>query len=549
MQNKKRNWIVPVAVGALLLIAFLIQFTKDLPWPSELLTALWTARNGIHLTLMLMWCVSLGRRIVSKPVRRMLIAVGALLAFWLIVRTCKWEYLLSEQDLLGRYCWYGFYVPMILVPLLGVFIVDHIGKPESYHCPRWMMLLYIPAALIVLFVFTNDLHRLVFTFPQGIENYNGIYSYGVLYFIAMAWFVVLGFYFVVMLLKKSRVPGSRRVQTLPVAIMSGAVIFWLVYCLGMRDCDMTAINCLLITLLLETAIQSGLIPANSHYDELFRISTCPMQIVDENGQVCYRSDTAEILPVQEILNARSAAVRNGDTVLCSKPISGGYVLWADNVRQVNEMTEKLNGYRAELSQNNQLLKAELELKENRAKTEEMTRLYDRITGDVSPRLEKIDGLLEESKGDLGGCRNSLAQLCVISAYIKRRGNLILLSNQSPNVSLRELEYCLRESLDNLRLCGVFTSLTANVKSDVPITDLCETYDLFETVIEELFDRITAVMVYLSDRGGALRLRLQIGCDGPVSPEMLPCGDRLSVEIEDEDITLELVLSEGGAQVC
>ena len=61
--------------------------------------------------------------------------------------------------------------------------------------------------------------------------------------------------------------------------------------------------------------------------------------------------------------------------------------------------------------------------------------------------------------------------------------------------------------------------------------------------------ITAVMVYLSDRGGVLRLRLQIGCDGPVSPKNLPCVDRFFVEIEDEDITLELVLPEGGAQLC
>jgi hypothetical protein len=411
-----------------------------------------------------------------------------------------------------------------------------------------MLLLYILAGLIILGVFTNDLHRLVFTFPAGIENYNGIYGYGVLYFIAMAWFVVLGFYFVLMLLKKSRVPGSRRIQKLPVAIMAGAVIFWLVYLLGSQDCDLTAINCLLITLLLEIAIQSGLIPANSHYYDLFRISTCPMQIVDENGQVCYSSDTAAVPSAQDILNARSGAVRNGDTVLYSKPISGGYVLWQDNVRQINEVTEKLNGYRGELSQNNQLLKAELELKENRAKAEEMTRLYDRITGDVAPHLAKIDELLGKSMDEPCNSRDLLAQLCVISAYIKRRGNLILLSNQSPNVPLRELEYCLRESLDNLRLSGVYTSLSASVKSEATLTDICVAYDLFEAVIEGLFEHITAVMVYLSDRGGALRLLLQIGCDVPVCPEWLPCAEHLSWEIQDEDITLELVLPGGGARI-
>ncbi|MBQ3215891.1 MAG: hypothetical protein IJB11_07225 [Oscillospiraceae bacterium] len=538
------------AVGVLLLIAFLIQFTKNLPWPSELLTALWTVRNGIHLTLILQWCVSLGRRIVSKAVRHMLIGVGCLLAFWLIVRLWKWEYLLSPGDPLGRYCWYGYYVPMVLIPLLGVFIVNHIGKPQGYHCPRWMMLLYVPAALIILGVFTNDLHRLVFAFPEGIEHYNHIYSYGVLYVIPIGWFVLLGFYFVLTMLKKCRVPGNRSFRKLPAVMMAGAMIFWLIYCLGLQDCDMTAINCLIITLMLESAIQGGLIPANSKYHVLFRMSSCPMQIVDEAGQLCYRSDSATALDPQDILDARTGPVCRGDTVLYSKPISGGYVLWQDNVRQVNEMTEKLNSYRAELSQSNQLLKVKLELKENRVKTEEMTRLYDQITHDVAPQLAKVESLLQKAKDGPYDCRSALAEICVISAYIKRRGNLVLLRKQSPMVPLRELEYCLRESLDNLRLSGVYTSLTANIKAEVPLQLVCQVYDLYELVIESLFHHITAVMVCLSDFGSALRLRLQIGCDVPVShsllPESLPCAAYLSWEWQDEDIALNLVLPKGGA---
>ena len=49
MENKRKR-IAAVAVGMLLMMAFLIQFTKYLPWPAELLTALWTLRNSIHLS-------------------------------------------------------------------------------------------------------------------------------------------------------------------------------------------------------------------------------------------------------------------------------------------------------------------------------------------------------------------------------------------------------------------------------------------------------------------------------------------------------------------
>ena len=108
-------------------------------------TFLFTLRNVIILSMLLAWCVSLHSRIVHVQVRKLMICVGALLAFWLFVRHCKFEYTMSYHDTLGRYIWYSYYIPMVMVPLLGVFIVDYIGKPEGYRSPRWMNYLYIPA--------------------------------------------------------------------------------------------------------------------------------------------------------------------------------------------------------------------------------------------------------------------------------------------------------------------------------------------------------------------------------------------------------------------
>ena len=131
-------------------------------------TFLFTLRNVIILSMLLAWCVSLHSRIVHVQVRKLMICVGVLLAFWLFVRHCKFEYTMSYHDTLGRYIWYSYYIPMVMVPLLGVFIVDYIGKPEGYRPPRWMNYLYIPAGLLILAVFTNDLHQLVFEFTEGL---------------------------------------------------------------------------------------------------------------------------------------------------------------------------------------------------------------------------------------------------------------------------------------------------------------------------------------------------------------------------------------------
>ena len=323
-------------------------------------TFLFTLRNVIILSMLLAWCVSLHSRIVHVQVRKLMICVGALLAFWLFVRHCKFEYTMSYHDTLGRYIWYSYYIPMVMVPLLGVFIVDYIGKPEGYRPPRWMNYLYIPAGFFILAVFTNDLHQMVFEFTEGFFWYDTIYSYRILYFLIMAWFVSLGFYFVVALLRKCRIPGSRKMQSLPLLVLGFAVVFWTQYCLNIfRDLDLTAIDCLIIAALLESAIQSGLIPVNTNYDELFQISTAAMQIVDNSYRVRYASASASKLSLEDMQAAGKGTMEVGSTLLRSKPVIGGHALWQDDISQIHMLQNRLKETQQQLKENNDLLRAEL----------------------------------------------------------------------------------------------------------------------------------------------------------------------------------------------
>lgn len=51
--------------------------------------------------------------------------------------------------------------------------------------------------------------------------------------------------------------------------------------------DMTATLCLLFALIIESCIQSGLIPSNTGYAQLFAASTISAQITDQNGKCIY----------------------------------------------------------------------------------------------------------------------------------------------------------------------------------------------------------------------------------------------------------------------
>jgi len=546
--SKKRSITYLLLIAAALLFAYSLRFVFH-PMTENALSAIamMTLRWAIQVTLTLLWCISIRRRILNTAIQKMLLSVGGLLLFWQVARIIKYDYVIVTGPI-GRYCWYSYYIPMVLVPLIGVFVVDHIGKPEGYHSPRWMKYLFIPAFFLIAMVMTNDLHQLVFTFHNGFELYNSDYGYGFMYIFEMAWFVVLAMLFAVMLLFKSRVPGSKNFQRLPLFVTIFAILFWAGYSAKLYTGDLTAVDCIFIVLLLEGAIQSGLIPSNMNYRGLFERSTIAARIVDGQGQTYYASANAAPLEKAVMEQAQHETVDLGDTLLHHQAIHGGHIYWQDDVKTINDLAEHLREANDMLGERYDLMKAEVELRERRLQTEEKSRLYDRIALEIAPQLNKVDELLSQSREHPEAANALLSQVCVISAYIKRRANLILLGEEKATVAARELESCLRESLDNLRLCGVITYLDCHCDGQAAVEQIVAMYDLFENVTEMLQSKLSAMMVTASYTDGVLRLRIQAGCKEAVneSLNLTLDGGTVTCEVQDEDLLIEAVL-QGGAK--
>ena len=541
-----------IAVAGLLAIAFISRMIYEDLTSAMMQAVMLTVRNSIHISLLFMWVVSLHRRLMNKNVRRLMLAVGCLMLFWLIDKIVKWDFTGSVTHPLVRYLWYGFYVGMLFIPTLGAFIINYLGKPENYSHPAKLNYLLIPPTVLLALVFTNDLHQKVFVFYNGFINFDQEYSYDWVYYIVMGWFIVMGFYFVVMMLVKSRVPGSRKLQKMPILIMTFAALFWIGYSMRLYNCDLTVTDILIIVLLLESAIQSGLLPSNTNYQQLFDATTIPVQIVDRDYQPHYVS--AGALPVSEMKmrQSESGTVHMGRSLLNSAPIYGGRVVWEDDITRLNDLQQQLQDAQEQLGEENTLLQAELDLKEQRAKTDEKNRLYDRIAEEVKPQLIKTDMLLQRIAQEPENRKKLLAKTCVLGSYIKRRGNLLLLGEDAKKVSARELEYCIRESLENLRLGEVFTSLNANCSGQLSLENIVAAYDFFETVTERLLDNMTAMLVNLNCDNAGIRMNIQMGCTEEIVPKVLEdishSYGSVTYEIMDEDLVINLIISEGGAVV-
>ena len=548
MTKQKKKLIINIALTVFLIIfARALRLMLNNMEGTLLPTLLIYLRGTIHLSIALIWTISVHSRITNKQARRMFLSVGIMMLLWIVVKTAKWEFFPNNTDTLVRYLWYAFYIPMLMIPLIGIFVAQYIRKPDGYRLPKWSYLFFIPAFLLLCGIFTNDLHNLMFAFPKGIEAFDSDYTYGILYWISMAWYISLTLAFVIILIYKSRLPGTKRVQKIPLFVAIAAVVFWILYTAGLIEGDLTVIDCIIIGTLLETAIQTGLIPTNTSHKELFASTTVPVIIVDGDYQARYTSGGA--LPVSED-NMRATAdapVTLGDTVLSSAPITAGRVVWQDDVRELNRQREELDDVRQQLSEEGDLIEAENAIKERQAQADEKNRLYDKIAREVKPQLTVLTSLIEKAeKGE--NVKENLSRIAVIGSYVKRRGNLMLVGSENGNITLRELENALRESTENLQLLGADIALTVKGKGEIPLAYAIGAYDLYERVVEAALGGINAMFVRLILQGEKLLLSLQLEVGEGLSENALThlkADGKLTVEIEDNDIYVDLVMGGDG----
>ena len=302
-------------------------------------------RAALYLLLFSLWGYSLDRCIIQTQALHCLRLTAALMLVWLVLRTLKYEFITDLTA--ARYIWYLYYLPMLFIPLLGVYIALSLGKSEKFRLTGKIGALAIIPAVLFLLVITNDLHQQVFAFDSGVpgvpDNYG--YSHGIFYFCSMGWMVACMAFSLILLLKKSRVPCSKKKKLAPFVIGCATVLYGILYLLGLPAIrwwfgDMNVTFCLLYAAIYESCIRCRMIQSNTDYVELFEATTLAACIADRNGDIVIRSRAADedmVCPKNGFQIIRPDGIR-----ISSAPISRGYAVWQDNVHPLTELRAKLS---------------------------------------------------------------------------------------------------------------------------------------------------------------------------------------------------------------
>ena len=481
-------------------------------------------RSFLYLGLFTAWGISLRRRVMQPQTRHFLTSIAGLIVFWLFDRTIRYFFVTTAAAL--RYLWYGFYLPMLFIPLFAVFVAASLGKPENYRLPRWTRLLYFVSGGLFLLVLTNDLHQTVFTFDPALTEWRDTgYTYGAGYYVVLGFMVLCALSALAMMLYKCRGSRGRKTIWSPLLFIPLDIAYAVLYAIYIEDHtsllyylagDMTVTNCLLFAGLMESCLQTGLIPTNTGYDALFQVSSVGMRITDEDYRVCYASDAALPLSAEVMRLAENGEhLLDNAALLKSHAIHGGRIVWEENVSDLLHVKDELESIREELQDRNDILRDQYRQDAQRYKLEEQNRLYDLIQRETQPQLRKINALaaqLREKPEDTPERRRLLLHILVLATYVKRRKDMTISADRSRVLAVSRLSSALRESCSNLSLSGIAGNLyLPETEIVLPIDTAFAAYDLFEDALEQALDTLTYFFVTVSHEDGGLALHVNLEC--------------------------------------
>lgn len=509
ISKSKRNNNLPLIVAVLLfVVACALQMIDDfiIDWNISKFIALFA--QYIFFSILAYWIVSVINRVSDRDIRFGLATTIILMSFLLLLKLIKYN--VVYNDIAERYLWYSYYIPQCLAPVVLFLTILGMSKKNGTVLSKRWNLLFIPAILLILLVFTNDIHEQVFSFIDGLGNANEVYKWEWGYYIIVVW--IAGLYLVngALLYIECRVSHCRKKAWIPLVLF----IICLTSCIVREIFNPSFVKMpetvvFSVVIVCESLIRIGFIPSNTDYEKFFDMANVSAIITDNDLNIKLSSKNAPRITNKQIITAfRDGEVSlSKDLTLKSKSITGGKVFWTEDSSIINKINDSLSEINATLAEEMDLIRAENQLKEEQSRVEEQNTLYKDIFNIARPYLKKIGKSFSTAKTEEE--KDEALRLAVVyGVFIKRRSNLTLIEKEG-KISLSELVYSLRESADALSFYNISSSVFANGDGEFCSEKIKFTFDFFVDCIECALPDLSACLVRLSEKNGELSCRIAL----------------------------------------
>ena len=179
-----------------------------------------------YTALALFWVYSLKDEIPNTYIRRNMSLSGLLLTLLFIFRFIKYH-LVTPNTFPHRLMWYGYYIPILITPLLSLMISLAIGGRDMKKYRILLTLLKTICAVLLVVVLTNDLHGLAIKIRYvGDEEYSSMGLFG---YLVIIWYVLLTLSTFIIAIRKCIISSFNMLWMLPAAVELLGLILWFWY--------------------------------------------------------------------------------------------------------------------------------------------------------------------------------------------------------------------------------------------------------------------------------------------------------------------------------
>lgn len=509
----------------------------------------------IAVVCILLWIGSAVHRSVRPGMQILIIFSGMQTVLWLILMLIKYQ--LPDLVPATRYCWYGYYIFQIGLPVNFLWIALTVDD-EKLSFPSVMRIVTVIGAVFLGLVFTNDLHYLVFRFDIN-GNWSDEYSYGPVYFMIYAFIFLIFVSAVVLLIVKSiRSPKKWR-WILPfgsACLLVGYTVGYAAGCPAVRSGNYTLSFCVLSVFFMESALHTGLIPTNTQYRQLFAESPLALQILNLNGDTVLAGKMASSLPCEvrkKFVGEKKVSIPwKKDSLLMGRKICGGTVVWEEDRTELNKLHNRTLATSKQLQAANRLLRQERAVRRQKLEIRSRTELFDSLENEIVERTEELSEAIDSLSGTADH-EEKIAYITLLLCHIKRRCNLFFLAKEGKQMPSGELTMYLDELCEFARYAGVTALFRCTLESSMNIRMAVFCYDFCYEILAWSVRRSRASLLgELGRKGKEIEFRvLSSDC-----PEETLFSDNFLANIQksggtvfqkklDEETGIYLRLPEGG----
>lgn len=509
-----------------------------------------TTTTGIMVTLVPLiatWAILATRRCSNERINRWILAIAAMLVFWLIIARVKWS---SRNDLVTSLLWYLYYPPMLLSSSFMLFMGLELARAGFHEHARKAMRLVIAIDTVLLaLVLTNNLHHLAFAFDFQNPNWSGEYAYGPVYWTVFVWMIVQFAAFCLAIFASAR--RSLRHAVIAIAALGIiCLVFCLCYILRAETFFTKNITLFFVTLIIvtvEACLDLKILPSYPSRQMLQATVPFDLQILSNTGEIRFstakaspldgqtclqavrilsarnRDDTSEIdsnRSAEEARAAMPAAFRDhatADVLHTVYPINGGIAVLTEDISSLNRQLEYLEERRRLLKRQNGLLCRNLPTDTRKEALLHERELFDEVEQSLLDAVNTILALLDDLPPETSECHEermrTLMRVKLLVAYCKRKGGLTVEKSSGTVFDAERIRLVMNEASVDLRASGIDCAALVEMDEPMPASTLSILYDClydFATVAFSLND--PTLMMYLHKHGTAAELRIILHYD-------------------------------------